>query len=135
MKTKNGESFCLIHSPDLTKLSYPDDLTIRSAFNDELSRHLKNFIIYGEKIYSLTGHGLLVKLKESNEERLHSLYQMVHAYQFFWGNHQINFHCGVSYTTGEIISKTAVSIFELLAKKIPLSLKKKCPERVFLNDN
>lgn len=135
MKIKNTESLCLIYSPDLTNLNYPDDLAIRSAFNYELSQHLKSFLRHGDKTYGLTGHGMFVKLKESNETRLYSLYQIVNAYQFSWKNNRINFHCGVSYTAGDSNSKTAILIFDLLSSKIHLSLKNRRPERIFLNEN
>lgn len=134
MIIKDKESLCLIHSPEITPLSYPDDLIIRSTFNDELSQHLKIFLMTGEKIYSLTGHGLFVRLIESSEARLFSLYQIVNAYRYSWNGQRINFQCGVSYTTGNTNSKTATFIFNLLSKKIHLSIKNKRPESVHLDD-
>lgn len=134
MIIKDRESLCLIHPPELTSLSYPDDLIIRSTFNDGLIQHLKNFLISGEKIYSLTGHGLFVRLIESSEARLFSLYQIVNAYRYSWNGQRINFQCGVSYTTGNTNSKTAIFIFNLLSNKIYHSLKNKCPEPVHLDD-
>lgn len=44
MNINNHDTICLIHSPDLTRLSYPDDLEIRTSFNSEFSRHLETSI-------------------------------------------------------------------------------------------
>ena len=135
MKIKNEKSVCLIYSPDLTQLSFPDNLIIRSIFNDDLSRHLKHFFTQGEKIYSLTGHGLLVKLKESNKIRMDTLYQLIKTYQFSWINHQIHFNCGVTYTRGDINEMSTTLIFDLLSDRISLSLKNDRPEPVCLNED
>lgn len=135
MKIKNEASVCLIYSPDLTQLSFPDNLVIRSVFNDDLSRHLKHFFTQGEKTYSLTGHGLLVKLKESNKIRVDTLYQLIKTYQFSWINHQVHFNCGVAYTCGDINQKATNLIFDLLSDKINLSLTNGRPEPVCLNEN
>lgn len=130
MKIYNQETICLIHSPDLTALNYHDDLSIRDSFNSKLSKYLKSFLEESEKIYSLTGHGLLIRLKHSNEIRLSTLYQIVNAYVFTWDNRQIHFHCGISYITGKIDSIAATHLFIILSEKIHTSIKNDCPESV-----
>lgn len=114
MQIDNHETICLIHSPDFTTLDYPDELLIRAEFNSKLSNHLKPFVRINEKIYSLTGYGLLVKLTCSNKIRLTSLYKIVNSYVFTWNSSQIHFHCGISYTNGKIDSIAASDLFIIL---------------------
>lgn len=115
MNINNHDTICLIHSPDLTRLSYPDELEIRTSFNSELSRHLETIIEKNEKTYPITGHGLLIILKNSNKIRLPSLYQIVNSYEYTWNNHQIDFTCGISYTMGKVDSITASHLFNILS--------------------
>lgn len=134
MQIDNHETICLIYSPDLTTLNYPDDLLIRTAFNNELSMHLKPYIERNEKIYSLTSHGLLILLKHSNEMRLASFYRIVNSYFFIWNYRQIHFQCGISYTKGKIDAIAASDLFIILSEKIPTSIKNNHPESVKLDD-
>lgn len=134
MNINNHDTICLIHSPDLTMLSYPDDLEIRTSFNSGLSRHLKTFIEKNEKIYPITGHGLLIILKNSNRMRLSSLYQIVNSYEYTWNSQQIDFTCGISYTMGEVDSITASHLFNILSDHIYVSLKNGGPTGVYSND-
>lgn len=134
MQIDNHETICLIYSPDLTTLNYPDDLLIHTAFNNELSMHLKPYIERNEKIYSLSSHGLLIRLKKSNEMRIASFYHIVNSYVFIWNCRQIHFHCGISYTKGKIDAIAASNLFIILSEKIPTSIKNNHPEIVELYD-
>lgn len=135
MKKINKGAFCLVYAPNLTTLDYPDDLTIRSKFNDRLSQQLKTLLDDHEKIYSISGHGLLIKLNDSSDEKSLLIYKIANSYQYSRSNCQINLHCGVSYTTGNIVSKNASIIFDLLSQKIHLSIENQRPEKISLDEN